>query len=152
MSMIDNMDFDTRSKVQGTSFESYVLILNFSDNHIITLNYVLETPIEVTTIEFHPENPNLLYAGCFNGQIIVWDLSSMEHRITAGPKQKAEVGGDDDDFNAAIDDEDDKSQTVIKLKHMCLSQLIASHKNFVGDIAFIPGTVNVDKRNPGNGK
>jgi len=27
----------------------------------------LETPIEVTTIEFHPENPNLLIGGCLNG-------------------------------------------------------------------------------------
>jgi len=90
MSMIDNMDFDTRSLIQGKSFDSYVLILNFSDNHIITLNYVLETPIEVSTIEFHPENPNMLLGGCLNGQIIVWDLSSQDHRITAGLKQKAE--------------------------------------------------------------
>jgi hypothetical protein len=67
MSMIDNMDFDTRSLIQGKSFESYVLILNFSDNHIITLNYVLETPIEVSCIEFHPENPNMLIGGCLNG-------------------------------------------------------------------------------------
>ncbi len=84
MSMIDNMDFDTRAMIQGKSFDSYVLILNFSDNHIITLNYVLETPIEVSTIEFHPENPNMLFGGCLNGQIIVWDLSSQDHRITAG--------------------------------------------------------------------
>lgn len=67
MSMIDNMDSDSRALIQGKSFESYVLILNFSDNHIITLNYLLETPIEVTTIEFHPENPNLLIGGCLNG-------------------------------------------------------------------------------------
>ena len=76
MSMIDNMDFDSRSLIQGKSFESYVLILNFSDAHIITLNYVLETPIEITTIEFHPENTNVLTGGCLNGQVIVWDLSS----------------------------------------------------------------------------
>jgi hypothetical protein len=41
--------------------------MNFSDNHIITLNYVLETPIEITTIEFHPENPNVIIGGCLNG-------------------------------------------------------------------------------------
>lgn len=76
ISMIDNMDFDLRSMIQGKSFESYVLILNFSDNHIITLGHVLETPIEISSIEFHPENPNVLCGGCFNGQVIVWDLSS----------------------------------------------------------------------------
>lgn len=84
MSMIDNMEFELRALISGKSFESYVLILNFSDNYIITLNYVLETPIEITTIEWHPENPNVLFGGCFNGQIIVWDLSAMDKRITTG--------------------------------------------------------------------
>lgn len=103
MSMIDNMDFDSRSKVQGTSWESYVLILNFSDNHIITLNYVLETPIEVTSIEFHPDNGNILFGGCFNGQIIVWDLSSTEHRITTGANK------DDEEDLKAGDEDNEKS-------------------------------------------
>ena len=84
MSMIDNMEFEHRALISGKSFESYVLILNFSDNYIITLNYVLETPIEVTSIEWHPENPNVLFGGCFNGQVIVWDLSAADRRITTG--------------------------------------------------------------------
>lgn len=151
MSMIDNMDFDSRSLIQGKSFESYVLILNFSDAHIITLNYVLETPIEITTIEFHPENTNVLTGGCLNGQVIVWDLSSQDHRITAGPKSKE--GTDEDGGQPqATGEDDDKSQTIIKMKHLCQSSIIASHKNFVGDIAFIPPTINVDKRNPSQGK
>ena len=151
MSMIDNMDFDSRSLIQGKSFESYVLILNFSDAHIITLNYVLETPIEITTIEFHPENTNVLTGGCLNGQVIVWDLSSQDHRITSGPK--AQQGADEDGAAAVTaGEDDDKSQTIIKMKHLCQSSIIASHKNFVGDIAFIPPTINVDKRNPSQGK
>lgn len=38
------------------------------------------------------------------------------------------------------------------MKHMCQSSIIASHKNFVGDLGFIPPTVVVDKRNPSPGK
>lgn len=152
MSMIDNMDFDTRSKIAGKSFESHVLILNFSDNHIITLGYLLETPIEITSIEFHPENSNVLIGGCLNGQVIAWDLSSIDHRITAGPKNKEGGGGDDDDFGGAKDDgEDEKSQTIIKMKPLTQSSIIASHKNFVADLAFVPGTINVDRRNPSEG-
>jgi hypothetical protein len=41
--------------------------MNFSDAHIITLNYVLETPIEVSAIEWHSENPNVLIGGCISG-------------------------------------------------------------------------------------
>lgn len=79
MSMIDNMDFDTRAMVQGKSFDSQLLVLNFEDSDIISLKYLLETPIEISTIEWHPDNSNVLVGGCLNGQILVWDLSSKDH-------------------------------------------------------------------------
>ena len=41
MSLVEFMSFDDRVEVLGKSFDSYVLILNFSDPHIITLNYIL---------------------------------------------------------------------------------------------------------------
>lgn len=37
-------------------------------------------------MEFHPENPKVLIGGSINGQLIIWDLSSNEHRIEAGRK------------------------------------------------------------------
>ena len=87
--MIENLSFDDRCEITGKSFESHVLIMNFSDAHIITLNYVLETPIEISTLEFHPENSNVLVGGCISGQLIIWDLSCQESRITAGKKPEA---------------------------------------------------------------
>ena len=89
MSMTENLSFDDRAEIAGKSFDSHVLIMNFSDAHIVTLNYVLETPIEVSTIEFHPDNPNVIIGGCISGQLIIWDLSCMESRITAGKKPEA---------------------------------------------------------------
>ena len=150
MSMIENLSFDDRAEITGRSFDSHVLIMNFSDAHIITLNYVLETPIEISCIEFHPENPNVLMGGCISGQLIVWDLSSMESRInshagghgaaTSAKKQEA----------AVPDDEEDKTQqSIIKLKQLALSSIVMSHRNFVSDIQFIPSSVKVDRKNPG---
>ena len=152
MSMIDNMEFELRALISGKSFESYVLILNFSDNYIITLNYVLETPIEITTIEWHPENPNVLFGGCFNGQVIVWDLSAMDRKITTGRQPKAAGGDDDEGGGVAQEVDDGNSQSIIKMKPLVQSFHVVSHKNFVSDIQFIPPTVKVDKRNPSNGK
>lgn len=90
MSMIDNMDFDTRAMIQGKSFDSQLLVLDFQDNDIISLAYLLDTPIEVTTIEWHPDKPNVLVGGCLNGQIIIWDLSSKDHMINSGKKQSSD--------------------------------------------------------------
>ena len=110
MSMIEYLKFSERAAITGKSFDSNVLIMNFSDSHIITLSHVLETPIEISTIEFHPENPNVIIGGCLNGQTIVWDITSTDHRITAGKKSGGDdnFGGDGDDFNAATAEVDDK--------------------------------------------
>lgn len=67
MSMMENLTFDDRADITNRSFNSHVLIMNFSDQHIVTLNYVLETPIEVSCIEFHPVNSSVLFGGCLTG-------------------------------------------------------------------------------------
>ena len=82
MSMVENLSFDERVEIAGKSYESHVLVTNFlADPHIITLNYVLETPVEITAIEWHADNPNLLIGGAISGQVLIWDLSSLETRI-----------------------------------------------------------------------
>jgi len=153
MSMIENLSFDDRAEITGKSFDSHVLIMNFSDAHIITLNYVLETPIEVTSIEFHSENRDVLMGGCITGQVIVWDLSAIETRIgTHGGSHGGASGASGKKLDAARmpDEEEDKTQqTIVKLKQLALSSIVASHRSFVSDIQWIPATVKVDRKNPG---
>jgi hypothetical protein len=67
MSMIENLSFDDRAEIAGKSFDSHVLIMDFKDAHIISLSYVLETPLEVSTVEWHPDNPYVLIGGCISG-------------------------------------------------------------------------------------
>ena len=38
------------------------------------------------------------------------------------------------------------------MKNLAISSIIHSHKNFVADIVFVPGTIDVDKRNKSEGK
>ena len=112
MSMIENLSFDDRAEITGKSFDSHVLIMNFSDAHIITLNYVLETPIEVTSIEFHPENRDVLMGGCITGQVICWDLSAIETRIGShggGHGSGAAASGKKPDAARMPDEEEDKT-------------------------------------------
>mmetsp|Transcript_35276 Transcript_35276/g.34278 ORF Transcript_35276/g.34278 Transcript_35276/m.34278 type:complete len:149 (+) Transcript_35276:343-789(+) len=86
MSMIENLTFDERAEIAGQSLDSHVLVMDFKDAHIISLSYVLETPLEVSCIEWHPELTYVLVGGCVSGQLIVWDLSCAETRITGGRK------------------------------------------------------------------
>jgi WD40 repeat protein len=118
--------YEDRVNLLGISFDAYVLILNFKDPHIITLNYILQTPVEITTIEFHPENPRVVVGGAINGQVVCWDLGSVDHRITGGRKPTVAKMPDEE--------EDKTQQTAVKLKQLVLSNIERSHKNYVSDI------------------
>lgn len=56
MSMIENLTFDERADISGKSYDSHVLVVDFKDQHIFSLSYVLETPIEISCIEWHPDS------------------------------------------------------------------------------------------------
>ena len=71
----------------------------------------------------------------------LFDLSSQDHRINSGPKASKAEG---EDASFAQEEEGEKSQNIIKMKHLCQSSIIASHKNFVGDLAFIPNTIKMN--------
>lgn len=60
-------------------------------------------------------------------------------------------GGDDDNFTLGGVEDDDKQQSIIKMRHLCQSSILLSHKNYVSDIVFIPGSVN-DKKLKSDGK
>jgi WD40 repeat protein len=87
MSLVEDLKFEDRTERMNKFHTNHVLILNFSDAHIITLNYILHAPVEISVIEFHPENPNILIGGGLNGQVLAWDIGSPEHRINPGRKR-----------------------------------------------------------------
>jgi len=149
MSIVEKLSFDERAEVAGKSFESQVLILNFADSQVIFAQYALQTPVEISSIEFAPENPKVLIGGCINGQLISWDLGSQEHVISEGRKQNNEQAA----ATKLEGDEEDKSQQqAIKMKELIMSNIDKSHKNYVADIKFIPGAVKVDRKMPNDGK
>lgn len=149
MSIVEKLSFDERAEVAGKSFESQVLILNFADSQVIYAQYALQTPVEISSIEFAPENPKVLIGGCINGQLISWDLGSQEHVISEGRKQTNEQAA----ATKLEGDEEDKSQQqAIKMKELIMSNIDKSHKNYVADIKFIPGAVKVDRKMPNDGK
>lgn len=66
-------------------------MVNFQDYSNITLNYVFETPVEISTIEFNPENPNWLIGGCISGQVLIWDVAAADTRIKMSKKEEAQA-------------------------------------------------------------
>ena len=88
MSVVENLSFDERIEVAGKSYDSHVLVLNFADSQVIYANYALQTPVEISCIEFSPDSPALIIGGCINGQMIAWDTRSNESKILDGRKSE----------------------------------------------------------------
>jgi WD40 repeat protein len=136
---VKNVEFDKRVEEMGKSFDAHILVLDFSDPQMMLLSYDLLSPVEVTSFAFHPENEKVIVGGCLNGQVITWDVSSNEHRA-GKPGQKEE------------NEEDGQNQNGKVMKQMCMSLIEKSHKGYVSDLAFVPGTVKVDRKNDNFGK
>jgi WD40 repeat protein len=68
----------------GTSFDAHILIVDFSDTQMIQMAFDLISPVEITSFDFHPEYDKIVVGGCLNGQVIIWDVSSQDHKVGVG--------------------------------------------------------------------
>lgn len=60
----------------GRPSNAYILIWNFRDP--LTPEYVLQAPYEVFAFQFNPMNPDIVTAGCYNGQVVMWNLAGEQ--------------------------------------------------------------------------
>lgn len=76
----------------GRTAPAHILLWNFRDP--IHPELVLQSPWEVFAFQFNPATPDLLTGGCYNGQVVLWDLSSEADRLgrRAGDGKGAEGG------------------------------------------------------------
>ncbi|GMH45419.1 hypothetical protein BSKO_13376 [Bryopsis sp. KO-2023] len=107
----------------GRPTNATILVWNFKDP--IHPEYAFESPFEVSSFQYNPVNPDIVAAGCFNGQIITWDTSTEVERLGRAKDVKREDGSDE------------ASIPVIKHKHM--SAVEFSHTTMVTDIHWAKG-------------
>ncbi|XP_067634187.1 dynein axonemal intermediate chain 3 [Eurosta solidaginis] len=88
--IVTSYTFSTAATIEGVSERvdmvqravlqpNPILMWSFADN----LNYKLEfeSPQEVTVLSFCPHDPNLLFGGGRNGQLIAWDLQGRAEKF-----------------------------------------------------------------------
>ena len=46
-----------------------------------TQQLLLEAPDDIYTFKFCPTDPNIIVAGCINGQVVLWDISAYSDRL-----------------------------------------------------------------------
>eukprot|EP00775_Hariotina_reticulata_P012026 gene12026-12171_t len=132
-----------RLATMGRLAPAFILVWNFKDP--IHPEYVMESPQEVYCFQYNPLKPNIVSAGCYNGQTVVWDTTGADVGRVAGASASARssvaggwaAGGSWEDGAA------EETATPI-IKHKFMSAVEHSHTTLVSDICWLPG-MEVDR-------
>ncbi|OXB55465.1 hypothetical protein ASZ78_012897, partial [Callipepla squamata] len=75
---------EERTKLQH---DSVIIFWSFFDP--IHPQLILECLDEISCFQFSPSDPNIIAAGCFSGQVVLWDISQYEEKLqnTVGMKK-----------------------------------------------------------------
>jgi WD40 repeat protein len=126
---LENANFEERVAQSGKVRSSLILIWNFVDP--IHPQVLLEAPSDVTALKFHPST-SILVAGCTNGQILYYDLSTSLNGSATSQLHK---------------DGDPTAQRVNIPMIPCTvaSSIEASHRTAVMDIVWLHSTQEFNK-------
>ncbi|XP_063681640.1 dynein axonemal intermediate chain 3-like [Bolinopsis microptera] len=114
---------------------SLILIWGFSDP--IHPQLVLEAPEDIYTFKFNPTDPNIVAAGCINGQVVMWDISQYDARLRNHKNTGARANKTRSDL---FDVEYQRSPVV---HYAAVSSIEGSHKMAVMDLMWLPDTIEV---------
>ncbi|NXP05918.1 WDR63 protein, partial [Thinocorus orbignyianus] len=127
--------------VKSVLQQSVILFLSFSDT--IHPQLMLECPEDIYCFQFSPSDPNIIVAGCINGQIVLWDISQHEENLqSTKPDADGVKMSDTDTVNPSVPNvlqHNCMSGTDPPLVRFCtVSSIQYSHKKPVTDIHWLP--------------
>lgn len=76
-SLIRNLTFEERTKSIGIPYQTQILFWNFKDHEINSPVFTLDVPMEISTFDFCPTNPNILICGLLSGQLIIYEINDL---------------------------------------------------------------------------
>lgn len=57
-------------------------LMTFVSWHLILIGQLLlEAPDDIYSFQFSPSDPNIICGGCYNGQVVLWDISAHADRL-----------------------------------------------------------------------
>ena len=117
-------------KLADSSKPSTSFIVVWKPTNRIKPYMVLMSPQECRTFRFNPTRPDIVVAGCVNGQVVVWELSERISRL----ESKEGVGVP----------ETTGGQGRLPQLPCALRQLEVSHKQGVSDVFWLPPSMQID--------
>ncbi|NXA31614.1 WDR63 protein, partial [Eudromia elegans] len=159
-SATERLSYDERVDLSGKLLlqKSVIVFWSFSDP--LHPQLMLECPEDIYCFQFSPSDPNIIAGGCFNGQVVLWDISQYEEKLrnaksSAGGVKKAAVNL----VNASLLNlqlYNCMSRTRGKIAQQCgtepplmrycaVSSIEYSHRAIITDIHWLPDFFEVNR-------
>ncbi|KAK6180530.1 hypothetical protein SNE40_012670 [Patella caerulea] len=116
---------------------SLILIWSFADP--IHPQLLLEAPDDIYSFQWCPSDPNIIVAGCYNGQVVLWDISTVADRLKQRGQNKTKKTMVLPGF------EDPNALKTPVVRYCAVSSIEHSHKARITDIQWIPDHMEINK-------
>ncbi|NXY55699.1 WDR63 protein, partial [Callaeas wilsoni] len=138
--------------------QSVILLWSFFDP--VCLQLVLKAPEDIYCFQFSPSDPNIIAAGCADGQVVLWDISKHEKKLqSAKPVADEIIDSSEDEPRAAAAEVTEvilgvpsplqvqqSSTEPPSVRHCAASSILYSHKKPATDIHWLPCNFEDDQK------
>ncbi|XP_040216499.1 dynein intermediate chain 3, axonemal isoform X2 [Rana temporaria] len=83
VSLTEGLSLEDRMNLSSKLILKPSLILIWSLSDPIHPQLMLECPDDIYCFRFCPSDPGIIAGGCINGQVVLWDISAYNERLTA---------------------------------------------------------------------
>jgi len=123
VSCSDPLKFDQRVELSGNEKNSFILVWSFAD--MIHPLLVLQSPHECTQFSYNPDHPHLIAAGTITGQVILWDIGSLQLSVESEDRSEQQ------------------HNELIPILPKAISSIDESHKRPVSDLQWVSADCQV---------
>ncbi|KAE8609374.1 hypothetical protein XENTR_v10011791 [Xenopus tropicalis] len=141
VSMTERLSFEDRVNISSKILLKPSLILFWSFTDPLHPQLMLECPDDIYCFQFCPSDPNIIAGGCFNGQVVLWDISKYQESLMA----KAGVSKNTAP-KTGLEPSVPKGPQLVR--YCAVSSIEHGHKNVITDIHWLPN--NFELSNAGN--
>jgi dynein intermediate chain 3, axonemal len=150
VSAIKKVNFDQRVLISGQTNVSYLLLWDF--RQLVRPQILLQSPHDILSFRFNPNNPNLVAGGTISGQVILWDISETVQSNGLKNKKGSDAAAGGGALPSAVGglgdgagDDDNTSEDPICLPKY-ISNVDHSHKKAVSDLFWLPSHIQINYR------
>ncbi|ESP02449.1 hypothetical protein LOTGIDRAFT_199692 [Lottia gigantea] len=133
------LSFDDRVDHGGKIIMNPSLILIWSFTDPIHPQLLLEAPDDIYSFQWCPSDANILAGGCYNGQVVLWDISAVADRLKQRGQNKVKKTTVLPGF------EDPNALKTPVVRYCAVSSIEHSHKARITDIMWVPDHMEINK-------